>query len=156
MTKYLTVCLGQDTLIFRLARIFQNQRLVDSNIKEAMKPAIVLLLGATIALNLVTCTLSKGQFQPGVYYSQSRDSETTVVLRLDSTFQLAMRVWDAQPSCNGTYSMQDSMTIILRCDSENEVEKLISSSYLNTRVIQLQVVDNNTLKWDQTILNLRN
>jgi hypothetical protein len=70
----------------------------------------------------------------------------------DHGFELKLRYQDASPKCNGTWKYTGKDTLILECAEVTDINTTLSNGYMNERYHALKIVNNNTLKFKNSIL----
>lgn len=91
----------------------------------------------------------------GTFYKQGSKNgfnyEYTLKLYKDNSFFLGHKVHGANPQCKGQWE-QSNDTLFLKCNEENEVSIMLSSSYMNERKYALKIVNRNKIKINNILL----
>lgn len=80
-----------------------------------------------------------------------------LVLKSDKTFNLSIKVQDANPECNGKWEYKDNY-VYLKCDDiEDAIIETLSSGYMKERDYKLEVINRNKIRFkDDVILKRKN
>ena len=73
-------------------------------------------------------------------------------LKPDSLFYFNIKIQDANPGCEGTWSLSHD-TLLLKCDNVETITDMLSSGYMNKREHKFRIISKNRLKYeDITVL----
>jgi hypothetical protein len=108
-----------------------------------MKKAII------FSVFFVSCAVSHGV--PGDYYNNGADYKKSLLLNKDGTFALNIELFDGKSECHGKWEYLSKDTILLKCDSE-AFPGVITSGYMSERQQKVVLLDDDKIKYKQTIL----
>jgi hypothetical protein len=87
----------------------------------------------------------------GTYSDIRRDISYNLKLNSDSTFTLVQKSLDVNAKCNGRWSIVSDKTIVLRCDSVNDVTDMLSSGFMSDRKKNVTILSHRKLRMEQVI-----
>ena len=100
-----------------------------------------------------SCHLTKNYtIEFGKYYDRGVDYEYGLELNQDSTFFFYMIFQDAKPQCKGKWVYIENKLILLKCDDPVDISETLTNGYMNEREKKVRILDSNTIKIDNVVL----
>lgn len=118
--------------------------------KNIIYISIVFLLYSCSALKIQQSDII-GEFYKREVSKNTLSVSYNLLLKSDSIFTLSMKMQDANPKCNGKWTLKDNY-IYLKCDETQDVGDVLSSGYMNEREYKLEVLNSNKIKFKNSIL----
>lgn len=120
-----------------------------------MRKLIATILGVFLIFSCNTLKLDKDNIA-GVFCRKGSDKygfkyEYKLELNRDKSFKLVEKMQDANPSCEGLWSVHND-TIILKCNEVKNVTDMLTNGYMNKREQKVKVMSINKLSLDNIIL----
>lgn len=87
---------------------------------------------------------------PGEYFKETKDYRYDLKMNLDSTFILKRESYFSLSGCIGKWEVV-GYTLLLKCDEE-PLGSQLSSGYMTDRKLELMVLRNGNLKYNEVVL----
>ena len=125
-----------------------------------MKNNILLVLCAFC----VSCSTNKNLYHNnliGKFYGKSEGfskgtyDQYNLELKQDSLFYFNIKIHDANPKCEGIWSLSKD-TLLLRCNDVETITDMLSSGYMNIKEHKLKIINKKKLKYEGVILKRKN
>ncbi len=83
----------------------------------------------------------------GHYFEKGKDFEYDLILNKNPHFKLNEKYFEAQPSCTGKWRFLSKDTILLECDTTENISEAISSGHMSMKNHKVAVLANHRLKF---------
>jgi len=119
-----------------------------------MKRFIFIILTPWLLFSCKTVNVEPVDITGKFYAKVSKNdfiNEYMLELNKNNSFSFMYRVHGASPKCEGQWSLLENK-LLLNCDEIKNTYEMLSSGYMNQRDFLLEIIDNSTLKFGNTVL----
>jgi len=88
----------------------------------------------------------------GKYYIKGKDFNESLIIQKNHTFTLVEQGFEYDSQCQGKWKYISKDTIVLQCDSEKDVEKMLQSDYMSDRLRKATILNRNQIKIKNVVL----
>jgi hypothetical protein len=92
----------------------------------------------------------------GTFYKLNKDrhfsSSYTLELHSDGSFLLQEKLHEANPQCQGRWTIEDNKFVVLKCDDVKDVTETLTNGYMNKREHKLLIISRNKVKYNDVVL----
>ena len=103
-------------------------------------------------LLLLSTACSAQKSVVGSYTKQGKDFRYNLTLDKDNTFTLNKLYFEANSICKGKWQYISKDSILLKCDTDNNIASLLSSGHMTEKEFRVKIVDGDKLKLQNQVL----